>query len=107
MTIGFQNFRNFMEIKIQQLFADALAPMLTRLKNMQEEHEKKLEVIRQEMETINEVQHRSFKRYIYMYYILLILHNIIYVLHMCYMLYIIHVLYILFISPYESRSLGV
>ncbi|CAK9035446.1 Dynamin-like protein C [Durusdinium trenchii] len=54
MTIGFQNFRNFMEIKIQQLFADALAPMLTRLKNMQEEHEKKLEVIRQETETINE-----------------------------------------------------
>lgn len=80
------------QIKIQQLFADALAPMLTRLKNMQEEqgkvehvdfepqdpaesrcqlvcfnsegfsvakfrqeHEKKLEVIRQEMETINEV----------------------------------------------------
>jgi len=54
MTIGFQNFRNFMEIKIQQLFADALAPMLTRLKTMQEEHEKKLEVIRQETETINE-----------------------------------------------------
>lgn len=56
-----------LQIKIQQLFADALAPMLTRLKNMQEdsaaselvsaleEHEKKLEVIRQEMETINEV----------------------------------------------------
>ncbi|CAE7255259.1 dlpC [Symbiodinium necroappetens] len=54
MTIGFQNFRNFMEIKIQQLFADALAPMLTRLKTMQEEHEKKLDVIRQETETINE-----------------------------------------------------
>lgn len=87
-------FQRRCQIKIQQLFADALAPMLTRLKNMQEEqgskvehvdfkpqdpaesrwqlvcfhsedlnfvakfrqeHEKKLEVIRQEMETINEV----------------------------------------------------
>ena len=28
------------QIKIQQLFADALAPMLTRLKNMQEEQGK-------------------------------------------------------------------
>ncbi|CAJ1337985.1 unnamed protein product [Effrenium voratum] len=54
MTIGFQNFRNYMEIKIQQLFADALAPMLSRLKHMQEEHLKKLEVIKQETETINE-----------------------------------------------------
>ena len=31
------SFERRCQIKIQQLFADALAPMLTRLKNMQEE----------------------------------------------------------------------
>jgi len=54
MTIGFQNFRTFMEIKIQQLFADALSPMLTRLKSLKEDHERNLAVIQQETETINE-----------------------------------------------------
>jgi len=54
MTIGFQNFRTFMEVKIQQLFADALAPLMLRLKQMKEEQEQRLGVIKQEMELINE-----------------------------------------------------
>ncbi|CAE8687211.1 unnamed protein product [Polarella glacialis] len=54
MTIGFQNFRTFMEVKIQQLFADALAPLLMRLKTLKEDHETRLVVIKQESETINE-----------------------------------------------------
>lgn len=52
--IGFGNFRAFMEIKIQQLFAEALAPLLTRLRGMQEHHANRLQVIKQEAETINE-----------------------------------------------------
>mmetsp|Transcript_8292 Transcript_8292/g.26324 ORF Transcript_8292/g.26324 Transcript_8292/m.26324 type:complete len:728 (-) Transcript_8292:116-2299(-) len=54
MTIGFQNFRTYMEVKIQQLFADALAPLMMRLKQMKEEQEQRVEVIKQEMELINE-----------------------------------------------------
>lgn len=54
MTIGFQNFRTYMEIKIQQLFAEALAPLLTRLRSLKEEHDSKLKVIKQELETIDE-----------------------------------------------------
>lgn len=54
MTIGFQSFRLFMEVKIQQLFADALTPLLTRMKSLKEEHESRLVIIKQEAETINE-----------------------------------------------------
>eukprot|EP00931_Biecheleriopsis_adriatica_P109711 TRINITY_DN8397_c0_g1_i1.p1 TRINITY_DN8397_c0_g1~~TRINITY_DN8397_c0_g1_i1.p1 ORF type:complete len:732 (-),score=183.52 TRINITY_DN8397_c0_g1_i1:115-2310(-) len=53
-TIGFDNFRTYMEVKMQQLFANALTPMLTRLRSMKEEHEGLLEGIRQEAETIDE-----------------------------------------------------
>merc|ERR1711972_1058392 len=54
MTIGFQNFRTYMEVKIQQLFADALAPIMMRLKQLKEEQDSRLAVIKQEMELINE-----------------------------------------------------
>jgi len=54
MTIGFQNFRTYMEVKIQQLFADALSPMMMRLNQMKEDQESRLAVIRQETELINE-----------------------------------------------------
>jgi len=53
-VIGFDHFRHFMEVKTQQLFADALAPLLSRLKAMKEEHDRRLVVIKQESETINE-----------------------------------------------------
>jgi GTP-binding protein EngB required for normal cell division len=53
-TIGFQNFRTFMEVKIQQLFADALQPLLERLKSLQEENTDRLSVIATETETISE-----------------------------------------------------
>lgn len=53
-TIGFNNFRLFMEVKTQQLFADALAPMLTRLKAMKDEHAERLDVIKEEMSTVGE-----------------------------------------------------
>jgi len=53
-TLGFQNFRTFMEVKIQQLFADALAPLLSRLNYLKDETESRLAVIKQESETINE-----------------------------------------------------
>jgi len=54
MTIGFEFFRTYMEIKTQQLFADSLTPMLSRLKAMKEEHDTNLVVIQQEKETIDE-----------------------------------------------------
>jgi hypothetical protein len=53
-VIGFDHFRHFMEVKTQQLFADALAPMLTRLKALKDEHDRSVGVIKQETETINE-----------------------------------------------------
>jgi len=54
MTIGFQNFRTYMEVKIQQLFADALAPLMMRLKQMKQEQESRLGVIKQEIDLIDE-----------------------------------------------------
>eukprot|EP00929_Paragymnodinium_shiwhaense_P001546 TRINITY_DN101784_c0_g1_i1.p1 TRINITY_DN101784_c0_g1~~TRINITY_DN101784_c0_g1_i1.p1 ORF type:complete len:733 (+),score=198.96 TRINITY_DN101784_c0_g1_i1:96-2294(+) len=53
-TVGFDNFRMFMEDKVQKLFAQALAPLLTRLKMLQGETENKLQLIETEKETINE-----------------------------------------------------
>mmetsp|Transcript_5303 Transcript_5303/g.12770 ORF Transcript_5303/g.12770 Transcript_5303/m.12770 type:complete len:724 (+) Transcript_5303:126-2297(+) len=53
-TIGFTNFQNFVEVKMQQLFADALAPMLTRMRYMKDECTERLEVIRTELDTIDE-----------------------------------------------------
>uniref|UniRef100_A0A7S2LA20 Dynamin GTPase domain-containing protein n=1 Tax=Zooxanthella nutricula TaxID=1333877 RepID=A0A7S2LA20_9DINO len=53
-TIGFDHFRLFMEVKTQQLFADALAPMLTRLKAMKDEHTERMEVISEEIATVKE-----------------------------------------------------
>eukprot|EP00928_Gymnodinium_smaydae_P052964 TRINITY_DN37078_c0_g1_i1.p1 TRINITY_DN37078_c0_g1~~TRINITY_DN37078_c0_g1_i1.p1 ORF type:complete len:730 (+),score=216.91 TRINITY_DN37078_c0_g1_i1:87-2276(+) len=52
--IGFENFRAFVEDKIQLLFAEALTPLLTRLKNYMDECEQRLVVIKTEEETINE-----------------------------------------------------
>lgn len=53
-TIGFQNFRIFMEVKIQQLFADALAPLLAKLKSLREDTTGRIDIVRNESETIDE-----------------------------------------------------
>jgi hypothetical protein len=53
-SIGFQHFRNFMEVKIQQLFADALSPLLSRLNSMKEDTTEKLALNAKESETIDE-----------------------------------------------------
>jgi len=53
-TIGFENFKACVEVKMQQLFADALAPLLTRLRSMKEECTERLAVIETELETIDE-----------------------------------------------------
>jgi len=53
-SIGFQHFRNFMEVKIQQLFADALSPLLSRLNSMKEETTENLALNTKESETICE-----------------------------------------------------
>lgn len=53
-TIGFRNYTTFMEFKTQELFAQALSPMLMRLKLLKEDHEDRLAVIKDESETINE-----------------------------------------------------
>eukprot|EP00927_Polykrikos_kofoidii_P080951 TRINITY_DN77_c0_g1_i5.p1 TRINITY_DN77_c0_g1~~TRINITY_DN77_c0_g1_i5.p1 ORF type:complete len:745 (-),score=189.40 TRINITY_DN77_c0_g1_i5:60-2231(-) len=53
-TIGFDNFRVFMEDKVQKLFAEALSPLLTRLKSLNGESGQRLELIRTEFDTINE-----------------------------------------------------
>jgi len=53
-SIGFQNFRQFMEVKIQQLFADALQPLLSRLNSMKEDTMEKLSLNAKESETICE-----------------------------------------------------
>jgi len=53
-SIGFNNFRWYMEVKTQQLFADSLAPLLTRLKAMRDEHADRLTVIKEESDTICE-----------------------------------------------------
>jgi len=47
-TIGFQNFQTYITVKTQQLFADALAPLLTRLAAMKEDHTTRLGVIEKE-----------------------------------------------------------
>mmetsp|Transcript_56316 Transcript_56316/g.121352 ORF Transcript_56316/g.121352 Transcript_56316/m.121352 type:complete len:728 (-) Transcript_56316:67-2250(-) len=54
MTIGFQPFRTFMEVRIQQLFADSLAPLLSRLNELKDDSEKRLAVINRESDTIDE-----------------------------------------------------
>mmetsp|Transcript_74914 Transcript_74914/g.242197 ORF Transcript_74914/g.242197 Transcript_74914/m.242197 type:complete len:728 (+) Transcript_74914:81-2264(+) len=53
-TIGIDNFRFYMEVKTQQLFADALTPMLSRLKAMKEDYESRCVLVKQESETICE-----------------------------------------------------
>jgi GTP-binding protein EngB required for normal cell division len=53
-TIGFEAFRLFMEDKVQRLFAEALSPMLTRLKSLKADGDQRLDIIQTEMETINE-----------------------------------------------------
>lgn len=53
-TIGFTNFRVYMEEKTQKLFAAALSPMLSRLRLLRDEHEERLGLITTEEETINE-----------------------------------------------------
>jgi len=39
--IGFENFAKFMEKKIEALFVDAIGPVMTNLKNLQEERQKR------------------------------------------------------------------
>eukprot|EP00401_Gymnodinium_catenatum_P038039 CAMPEP_0117543582 /NCGR_PEP_ID=MMETSP0784-20121206/45134_1 /TAXON_ID=39447 /ORGANISM="" /LENGTH=723 /DNA_ID=CAMNT_0005340363 /DNA_START=55 /DNA_END=2223 /DNA_ORIENTATION=+ len=53
-TIGFNNFRLFMEDKIQKLFAEALSPLLQRLRSLKEDNEQRLKVIAVEEQAINE-----------------------------------------------------
>jgi len=53
-TIGFQNFRVYMEVQIQRLFAEALAPLLTKLKSLKDEVQGRQDIVQNESETINE-----------------------------------------------------
>jgi len=53
-TIGIENFRLFMEDKTQQLFAEALSPMLTRLTGLQADFSDRVKLIQQEREITNE-----------------------------------------------------
>lgn len=53
-TIGFDNFRTFIEVKTQQLFSEALGPLTSRLKGLYDEHSSRLAIISKEAEMINE-----------------------------------------------------
>merc|ERR1719486_317189 len=46
-TIGFGNFQSFMENKIERMFVESINPVMTNLRNLKEETEKK----QQELET--------------------------------------------------------
>lgn len=52
--IGFEHFRSFTEVKTQQLFADALSPLLARLTSMREESNGRLGIIETESKAIDE-----------------------------------------------------
>jgi GTP-binding protein EngB required for normal cell division len=60
-TIGFNNFQTYIQVKIQQMFADALSPMLSRLQGMREEHTERLGTIEQErvMSDENNILHAT------------------------------------------------
>jgi len=47
-TIGFANFQSFMENKIEKMFVESINPVLTSLRNMREETEKKEQELRTE-----------------------------------------------------------
>jgi hypothetical protein len=47
-TIGFNHFQNFMENKIESMFAEAINPVLSSLRNMREQTEKTTENLKQE-----------------------------------------------------------
>lgn len=53
-TIGFQNFRSFVEVKIQHLFAEALSPLLGKMKAIKEENDSLLTIINDEAQQLDE-----------------------------------------------------
>jgi len=53
-TIGFANLTEFVDNKMQMLFADALSPMLQRMNSMKDDHDGRLSIIRRECENIDE-----------------------------------------------------
>jgi len=59
--VGFTNFQYFIQVKTQQIFADALGPMLLRLKDMRDENSQKLATIQEEkrMSDPNNILHET------------------------------------------------
>lgn len=53
-TVGFQYFRSFVEVKIQQMFAEALGPLLTRMNMIKEENDNLLAMVEEEEKQIDE-----------------------------------------------------
>jgi len=52
--VGFTNFQYFIQVKTQQIFADALAPMLQRLNSMRDDNSLKLIRIKEEIHMSDE-----------------------------------------------------